>query len=321
MNLASSATTPRSCVPRNWPTRSPAHGSVTTTCSRSLASRAVRGIRQRGIAVNDQCTAVDSVGEEVTFDPTSATPNSTPHTIDSGRSLFGVACPSMTQCTAVDTNGGEVTFDPTSPTPNSTPHTIDSGRSLFGVACPSATQCTAVGGLREVRLAIQSPPLLAEVRQRLLAGVELRQLAGALLAHEHRPCAQLARRSRRGPPVVREQPPEAAAGRGHRADYGQRRLDANGAARNPLVEVRARDPQTRAQARRPQVAARDRAVDRSGGEAGQLCGLGGTKEHGVLLSVHVIPREHRGTSARIGPHFIAGSLQERQSRVVPLWYL
>ena len=32
-----------------------------------------------------QCTAVDQSGGEVTFDPTSATPNSTRHTIDSGR--------------------------------------------------------------------------------------------------------------------------------------------------------------------------------------------------------------------------------------------
>jgi hypothetical protein len=91
-----------------------------------------------------QCTAVDSSGGEVTFDPTSATPNSTPHTIDSGRNLSGVACPAATQCTAVDFGGGEVTFDPTSATPNSTPHTIDTGQSLNGVACPSATQCTAV---------------------------------------------------------------------------------------------------------------------------------------------------------------------------------
>jgi hypothetical protein len=38
--------------------------------------------------------------------------------------------------------------------------------------------------LREVRLGVQPPPLLAEVREQLLAGVELRQLAGALLADE-----------------------------------------------------------------------------------------------------------------------------------------
>jgi hypothetical protein len=91
-----------------------------------------------------QCTAVDDSGGEVTFDPTSATPNSTPHTVDSGEDLHALACPSNTQCTAVDGSGGEVTFDPTSATPNSTAQTVDAGPGLDGVACPSATQCTAV---------------------------------------------------------------------------------------------------------------------------------------------------------------------------------
>ena len=93
-----------------------------------------------------QCTAVDFGGGEVTFDPRSGIPNSTPHTVDSGRILTGVACPSTTQCTAVDQGGGEVTFDSRSTTPNSTTHTVDSGQSLSGVACPSTTQCTAVDG-------------------------------------------------------------------------------------------------------------------------------------------------------------------------------
>jgi hypothetical protein len=37
---------------------------------------------------------------------------------------------------------------------------------------------------REVRLGVQPPPLLTEVRQRLLAGVELRELACPLAADE-----------------------------------------------------------------------------------------------------------------------------------------
>jgi hypothetical protein len=90
-----------------------------------------------------QCTAVDYGSNEVTFDPTSGTPSSTPDAVDSGQLLSGVACPSATLCTAVDENGGEVSFDPTSGTPNSTPDTVD-GQGLTGVACPSATQCTAV---------------------------------------------------------------------------------------------------------------------------------------------------------------------------------
>jgi hypothetical protein len=38
--------------------------------------------------------------------------------------------------------------------------------------------------LREVRLRVQPPPLLAEVGERLLAGIELGELAGALAPHE-----------------------------------------------------------------------------------------------------------------------------------------
>ena len=93
-----------------------------------------------------QCTATDNVGNEVTFNPTSATPNSTPHPISSGYELGAVACPTTTQCTAVNLNGDgfEVTFDPTSATPISTPAYIDFGQTMLAVACPSTTQCTEV---------------------------------------------------------------------------------------------------------------------------------------------------------------------------------
>ena len=73
-----------------------------------------------------QCTAVDSLGQQVTFDP-AAPGTPTPTTIDSGGydALNGVACPSTSQCTAVDSDGKQVTFDPAAPgTP--TPTTIDS---------------------------------------------------------------------------------------------------------------------------------------------------------------------------------------------------
>ncbi|MDQ6804281.1 MAG: hypothetical protein M3065_04810 [Actinomycetota bacterium] len=88
-----------------------------------------------------QCTAVDNVGQQVTFNPTApGTP--TPTTIDATNVLNAVACPSPTQCTAVDNGGREVTFSPTAPgTP--TPTMIDNSNRLNGVACPAATQCTA----------------------------------------------------------------------------------------------------------------------------------------------------------------------------------
>jgi hypothetical protein len=91
-----------------------------------------------------QCTVVQDIGKEATFNPSSpGTP--TPVTIDLGNGVFDVACPSTTQCTAVDGHGQEVTFNPISPgTP--TPITIDSGTPnvLHGIACPSSSQCTAV---------------------------------------------------------------------------------------------------------------------------------------------------------------------------------
>ena len=89
-----------------------------------------------------QCTAVGTVGQQVTFNPTApGTPTQT--TIDAGHELRGVACPSASQCTAVDRDGRQVTFNPTAPgTP--TPTTIDAGHWLTGVACPSTSQCTAV---------------------------------------------------------------------------------------------------------------------------------------------------------------------------------
>ena len=90
-----------------------------------------------------QCTAVDSYGRRVTFDPTApGTP--TPATIDGGHALRAVTCPSASQCTAIDYSGQQVTFDPSAPD-YPTPTTIDSGTTtLLGVACSSVSQCTAV---------------------------------------------------------------------------------------------------------------------------------------------------------------------------------
>jgi hypothetical protein len=90
-----------------------------------------------------QCTAVDSAGREVTFNP-SAVGAPIPTTIDTSSDLQAIACPSVTQCTAVDQGGREVTFNPAAPG-NPTPVTIDGGPGrVWAVACPSVAQCTAV---------------------------------------------------------------------------------------------------------------------------------------------------------------------------------
>ncbi len=113
--------------------------------------------RVTGIACasRSQCTAVDSAGREVTFDP-SAPGAPTPVLIDppsfiglmqGWSATTGVTCPSAAQCTAVDSSGSEVTFNPSAPgTPTRTPITVDSV--FFGgvgaVACSLISQCTAI---------------------------------------------------------------------------------------------------------------------------------------------------------------------------------
>lgn len=110
-----------------------------------------------------QCTAVDSAGKEVTFNP-SAPASAAPTTVDGSPGLVAsdcpiqtfpqcsqpfefvgpvpLACPSTSQCTVVDGKGREVTFNPTAPG-NPVPIKLDI-YSLLGVACASVSQCTAV---------------------------------------------------------------------------------------------------------------------------------------------------------------------------------
>ena len=111
-----------------------------------------------------QCTAVSDYGtndqgqeypgDEVTFDPTTETPNAAGiKPVDPDYDLLGVSCPSAAQCTAIDGNGGEVTFDPTTGQPNAAGVVSVvpmSDGSFSGVSCPSMTQCTAVYAVGEV---------------------------------------------------------------------------------------------------------------------------------------------------------------------------
>ena len=87
-----------------------------------------------------QCTAVDSIGQQVTFNPTSpGTP--IPTTISASSAQGSVACPSTSQCTAIE-GTAEVTFNPTAPgIPASV--TIDPTQAMTHIACPSTSQCTA----------------------------------------------------------------------------------------------------------------------------------------------------------------------------------
>jgi hypothetical protein len=61
-----------------------------------------------------QCTAVDDLGGELTFDPRTLVGPipAVPRIALDPDSLTALACPSATRCTAVDDHGREVTFAP-----------------------------------------------------------------------------------------------------------------------------------------------------------------------------------------------------------------
>jgi hypothetical protein len=110
-----------------------------------------------------QCTAVDTLGYESTFDPNPGGPSPTSFLIDTGDPLQGaqcpsggpdectldaVACPSAIECIAVDLNSLEMTFNPSSPTMANSGEIDEGGHgsanTLNGLGCPIKTQCTTV---------------------------------------------------------------------------------------------------------------------------------------------------------------------------------
>jgi hypothetical protein len=99
-----------------------------------------------------QCTVVDNLGHEETFNPTSPPPPSAIPVDMGGGTPFGLACPRVSQCTVGDEQGREVTFNPASPGAP-TPATIGEPH-MEALACPSTSQCTAIG----VRTAVTFNP-------------------------------------------------------------------------------------------------------------------------------------------------------------------
>jgi hypothetical protein len=88
-----------------------------------------------------QCTAVDSSGQEVTYNPSSpGTPTAV--LIDANHGLQAISCPSATQCTAVDSSG-ELTFNPTSPGAP-TRVALPSDQYFAVISCPTSGQCTTL---------------------------------------------------------------------------------------------------------------------------------------------------------------------------------
>ena len=96
-----------------------------------------------------QCTAVDSNGDEATFNPVAPgepkVAKVDPDVFTGPAQIFALACPTVTQCTIVDEPGRVATFDPQAPALAAPTPLGDGETSLHGIACPSTTQCTAVG--------------------------------------------------------------------------------------------------------------------------------------------------------------------------------
>jgi hypothetical protein len=117
----------------------------------------------------DQCTAVDSLGREVSFDPQTlaATP---PVSLDSEQinPLTDISCPAATSCVAVSEGGRLLDFNPgavaTVGVSNAIVLTGTGG--LTSVACTSPTACTAVdtnGQAAQFSLSSMSAPTLKRV--------------------------------------------------------------------------------------------------------------------------------------------------------------
>src|SRR4029077_6712065 len=84
---------------------------------------------------SSQCTAVDVIGRERTFNPTSFG-SQIPVPISTFQ-LNAIDCLSPSQCTAVDQAGQEATFDPTNPPASPNPQGVDSNGGLTSVSCVS----------------------------------------------------------------------------------------------------------------------------------------------------------------------------------------
>jgi len=96
-----------------------------------------------GHSGTSQCTTVDGSGQEVTFDSATGTIISR-QTVDLGRTVPAVACPSSAQCFAVDNGGNELAFNPqTGATIAAGLNHIDAS-GLTALSCTSGTACVAV---------------------------------------------------------------------------------------------------------------------------------------------------------------------------------
>ena len=114
---------------------------IATGGHKALTSVSCTSTGQSGTS---QCTTVDGSGQEVTFDSATGTIIHR-QTVDLGRTVSAVSCPSSTQCFAVDNGGNELAFNPqTGATIEAGLNHIDGASGLTALSCTSGTACVAV---------------------------------------------------------------------------------------------------------------------------------------------------------------------------------
>ncbi len=114
---------------------------IATGGHKALTSVSCTSTGQSGTS---QCATVDGSGQEVTFDSATGTVIHR-QTVDLGRTVSAVSCPSSTQCFAVDNGGNELAFNPqTGATIEAGLNNIDGANAFTALSCTSGTACTAV---------------------------------------------------------------------------------------------------------------------------------------------------------------------------------
>jgi hypothetical protein len=121
-------------------------GEEQTFTSAGLASYDVdpgTGLTSVSCTVSAECTAVDALGHEYTFDPDPRyLGNPAGHLMSGSGGFSFIACPAVDQCTGIS-GTTEITFDQQLPAPPSTQYF--STASITGFGCPLASECVAVG--------------------------------------------------------------------------------------------------------------------------------------------------------------------------------
>ena len=93
----------------------PANGNLIANGFVSLEFNALRSVACLPASGGNQCTAVDTAGNEVTFNPTAPTAQTATLIEAAAGTPAAIACPTASECTVVDNNGAESTFNPASP--------------------------------------------------------------------------------------------------------------------------------------------------------------------------------------------------------------